>query len=147
MNVGKYLMVLLKRINWEGGDNRNRLSRIFIFILLIIALKFLMGTIYYFFSLENYEGASTLRSLTPVNIILKSCILIPIYEESIFRLPLKFNMNYIRFSACLFLFDFFFLYETNRLFMEIGPGFSLRVIIFVFVVASVMVMLFSRRNR
>jgi len=101
----------------------------FLSLFLLAALRFVLGIILQPLNLEKYEVEVELP-VTMTTIYFVNCIVSPIYEELTYRLILKFNIVYVVLSLLLFLFEFIFLYEKNRFFLEIGAGFSSRMFLF-----------------
>ncbi|SHG56994.1 CAAX protease self-immunity [Chryseolinea serpens] len=131
--------MLLKDLS-QMEKNRGRwLLYFFLFLILLIVLKGLLVYVYLILSLNDYQATIQLP-VTEITAIVVTCILGPIYEEVIFRLPLKFNIVFVRVSLCLFLADRIFRYETAHLFLGVGPFLSSRVFLFV-VLASTCVFL------
>jgi membrane protease YdiL (CAAX protease family) len=106
--------------------------------------KVSLALVYYALSLSDLEPTIYLP-VAQSTIILVNCIIQPVYEEIMYRLPLKFNIAFIRLSFLLICADVVFLYEINRFFTHLGPGLPARIMLY-FLFASVGVFLLYQRT-
>jgi hypothetical protein len=138
----RLVKVLMSWINAKEKLCERKFLQILLWLVIGLILKVSLAFVYYSLSLTNFE-ASIRIPVPAVMIVLVMCFIRPLFEEILYRLPLTFNISYVRISSILFLVETFFLYEVNRFFLAAGPDFLTRVMLFLLVSTILIYLLFQ----